>query len=272
MPSSRGCRRGALDARPRSGAPSRARAASLLRDRAADRRHRRVGVLEDLLLAVLGAHRPTVDRSFARGRVLGVGADAVAQAAAVVAGHVRLHRRLGTAGMIYGALVFAVGLARQRRCAGAARARRPVSARGRRRRRALQPHGHAAVRRVPRARVRVSQPARAAQALDHRRDGGALRRRARSRGTGQHARSICCCGCRRFSRCSSSILRRGGACTSFPLVSAALIVVAFFKVPLARGARVARDRRGAAAAICLSSRVCSMISSRIWTEGWPATA
>lgn len=35
----------------------------------------------------------------------------VAQAAAVAAGRVRLHRRLGTAGMIYGALVFAVGLA-----------------------------------------------------------------------------------------------------------------------------------------------------------------
>lgn len=34
-----------------------------------------------------------------------------AQAAAVAAGRVRLHRRLGTAGMIYGALVFAVGLA-----------------------------------------------------------------------------------------------------------------------------------------------------------------
>jgi hypothetical protein len=34
----------------------------------------------------------------------------VAQAAAVVAGNVRLHRRLGTAGMIYGAVVFAVGL------------------------------------------------------------------------------------------------------------------------------------------------------------------
>ena len=34
----------------------------------------------------------------------------VAQAAAVVAGNVRLHRQLGTAGMIYGALVFAVGL------------------------------------------------------------------------------------------------------------------------------------------------------------------
>jgi hypothetical protein len=34
----------------------------------------------------------------------------VAQAAAVVAGNVRLHRRLGTAGMLYGALVFMVGL------------------------------------------------------------------------------------------------------------------------------------------------------------------
>jgi hypothetical protein len=34
----------------------------------------------------------------------------VAQAAAVVAGNVRLHRRLGIWGMIYGALVFAVGL------------------------------------------------------------------------------------------------------------------------------------------------------------------
>lgn len=34
----------------------------------------------------------------------------VAQAAVVVAGNVRLHRRLGTAGMIYGAVVFAVGL------------------------------------------------------------------------------------------------------------------------------------------------------------------
>jgi hypothetical protein len=34
----------------------------------------------------------------------------VAQAAAVVAGNVRLHRRLGSAGMVYGALVFAVGL------------------------------------------------------------------------------------------------------------------------------------------------------------------
>lgn len=34
----------------------------------------------------------------------------VAQAAAVVAGHVRLHRRLGTGGMVYGALVFGVGL------------------------------------------------------------------------------------------------------------------------------------------------------------------
>ena len=33
-----------------------------------------------------------------------------AQAAAVAAGRVRLHRRLGTAGMIYGALVFSVGL------------------------------------------------------------------------------------------------------------------------------------------------------------------
>ena len=48
----------------------------------------------------------------------------VAQAAVVVAGNVRLHRRLGTAGMLYGALVFAVGLARQRRRAGAARAQR----------------------------------------------------------------------------------------------------------------------------------------------------
>jgi hypothetical protein len=35
----------------------------------------------------------------------------VAQAALVVAGNVRLHRRLGAAGMIYGAVVFAVGLA-----------------------------------------------------------------------------------------------------------------------------------------------------------------
>jgi hypothetical protein len=34
----------------------------------------------------------------------------VAQAAVVVAGNVRLHRQLGTAGMIYGAVVFAVGL------------------------------------------------------------------------------------------------------------------------------------------------------------------
>ena len=34
----------------------------------------------------------------------------VAQAAAVVAGHVRLHRQLGVAGMAYGALVFGVGL------------------------------------------------------------------------------------------------------------------------------------------------------------------
>jgi hypothetical protein len=34
----------------------------------------------------------------------------VAQAAAVVAGNVRLHRRLGTVGMLYGALVLAVGL------------------------------------------------------------------------------------------------------------------------------------------------------------------
>lgn len=34
----------------------------------------------------------------------------VAQAAAVVAGHVRLHRQLGAAGMVYGALVFGVGL------------------------------------------------------------------------------------------------------------------------------------------------------------------
>jgi hypothetical protein len=34
----------------------------------------------------------------------------VAQAAAVVGGHVPLHRRLGTVGMTYGALVFAVGL------------------------------------------------------------------------------------------------------------------------------------------------------------------
>lgn len=34
----------------------------------------------------------------------------VAQAAVVVAGNVRLHRRLGAAGMIYGALVLAVGL------------------------------------------------------------------------------------------------------------------------------------------------------------------
>jgi hypothetical protein len=34
----------------------------------------------------------------------------VAQAAVVVAGHVRLHRRLGAAGMLYGALVFCVGL------------------------------------------------------------------------------------------------------------------------------------------------------------------
>ena len=33
-----------------------------------------------------------------------------AQAAAVAAGRVRLHRRLGTAGMIYGALVFSVGV------------------------------------------------------------------------------------------------------------------------------------------------------------------
>ena len=45
----------------------------------------------------------------------------VAQAAVVVAGNVRLHRRLGTAGMIYGALVFAVGArwsaSVRRRCA-----------------------------------------------------------------------------------------------------------------------------------------------------------
>jgi hypothetical protein len=34
----------------------------------------------------------------------------LAQAAVVVTGNVRLHRRLGTAGMIYGAVVFAVGL------------------------------------------------------------------------------------------------------------------------------------------------------------------
>jgi hypothetical protein len=34
----------------------------------------------------------------------------LAQATVVVAGNVRLHRRLGTAGMLYGALVFAVGL------------------------------------------------------------------------------------------------------------------------------------------------------------------
>jgi hypothetical protein len=34
----------------------------------------------------------------------------VAQAAVVVAGNVRLHRQLGKAGMVYGALVFAVGL------------------------------------------------------------------------------------------------------------------------------------------------------------------
>jgi hypothetical protein len=34
----------------------------------------------------------------------------VAQAAAVAAGNVRLHRRFGTAGMVYGALVFAAGL------------------------------------------------------------------------------------------------------------------------------------------------------------------
>lgn len=34
----------------------------------------------------------------------------VAQAAVVVAGNVRLHQRLGTIGMLYGALVFAVGL------------------------------------------------------------------------------------------------------------------------------------------------------------------
>ena len=34
----------------------------------------------------------------------------VAQAAVVVAGNVRLHKRLGTIGMIYGAFVFAVGL------------------------------------------------------------------------------------------------------------------------------------------------------------------
>jgi hypothetical protein len=34
----------------------------------------------------------------------------VAQAAVVVAGNVRLHRRLGNIGMLYGALVFAVGL------------------------------------------------------------------------------------------------------------------------------------------------------------------
>ena len=34
----------------------------------------------------------------------------VAQAAVVVAGNVRLHKRLGTIGMFYGALVFAVGL------------------------------------------------------------------------------------------------------------------------------------------------------------------
>ena len=34
----------------------------------------------------------------------------VAQAAVVVAGNVRLHKRLGTIGMVYGALVFAIGL------------------------------------------------------------------------------------------------------------------------------------------------------------------
>jgi len=34
----------------------------------------------------------------------------VAQAAVVVAGNVRLHKRLGTIGMLYGAIVFAVGL------------------------------------------------------------------------------------------------------------------------------------------------------------------
>lgn len=34
----------------------------------------------------------------------------VVQAGAVVAGNIRLHRRLGTAGMLYGAFVFAVGL------------------------------------------------------------------------------------------------------------------------------------------------------------------
>ena len=34
----------------------------------------------------------------------------LAQAAVVVAGNIRLHRQLGTAGMIYGVLVFAVGL------------------------------------------------------------------------------------------------------------------------------------------------------------------
>ena len=33
-----------------------------------------------------------------------------AQAAVVVAGNVRLHKQLGVAGMLYGALVFAVGL------------------------------------------------------------------------------------------------------------------------------------------------------------------
>ena len=79
-------------------------------------------------------------------------------------------------------------------------------------------------------------------------------------------------GCRRCSRSSRSISRRAAVCTPCRSSAARCIVVAFFKVPLFVGARVARRRRRAAAAICLISALCSMISSRIWTEGWPATA
>ena len=118
----------------------------------------------------------------------------------------------------------------------------------------------------------VSQPPRAAQALDHRATAALVRRRARARRAGRHAAVPAAVARRRFSPSWPIDLATRRRVHPVPLVSSALIVVAFFKVPLF-AAPVWRDVGASAAApICLSSPRLFYDSSRIWTEGWPATA
>ena len=166
-----------------------------------------------------------------------------AQAAAVAAGRVRLHRRLGTAGMIYGALVFSVGLVVS------------VGAPALRVRAGDYPLEVGGVIVLYNLTDMLLFGAFLALAFAYRTgpsctSAGSLprRRRCAARLSAAWCRatrsSTCCCGCRRYSRSLSIDLATRRRVHPVPLAAAALIVVAFFKVPLL-SAPVWRDVGGA---------------------------